>query len=220
MPHGKISMPEVIGVVVSAAPFSWILLINLNFRPRKHRQNVVARSDTRALFPQFGRILPIGKPKTGVCFAFDDFKRLGTEACYRRARVGNPGIPEKPKAHFLGGFGGERPKDFRPLGYDGNACLVGQCHIAERGCLNACLCVVGELKDGSECKVGAGANESPKRQIQFYPLRQFDGKMKTKDWSKLPTFPVPKEETRPEYSTKQPPWVDPATFFDQLTIVM
>jgi hypothetical protein len=44
--------------------------------------------------------------------------------------------------------------------------------------------------------------------------------MKTKDWSKLPTFSVPKEETRPEYSTKQPPWVDPATFFDQLPIVM
>ena len=28
-------------------------------------------------------------------------------------------------------------------------------------------------------------------QIQFYPLSQFDGKMKTKDWSKLPDFPVP-----------------------------
>jgi hypothetical protein len=26
-------------------------------------------------------------------------------------------------------------------------------------------------------------------QIQFYPLSQFDGEMKTKDWSKLPTFP-------------------------------
>jgi len=58
------------------------------------------------------------------------------------------------------------------------------------------------------------------RQIQFYPLSQFTGKMKTKDWSKLPTFPVPKEEKRPEYSTTQPPWVDPATFFDQLPAVM
>jgi hypothetical protein len=57
-------------------------------------------------------------------------------------------------------------------------------------------------------------------QIQFYPLSQFDGKMKTKDWSKLPTFPVPKEKTRPEYSSKQPPWVDPATFFDELPAVM
>ena len=57
-------------------------------------------------------------------------------------------------------------------------------------------------------------------QIQYYPLSQFDGKMKTRDWSKLPHFPVPKEETRPEYSTKQPPWVDPAVFFDQLAAVM
>ena len=57
-------------------------------------------------------------------------------------------------------------------------------------------------------------------QIQYYPLSQFDGKMKTKDWSKLPTFPVPKEASRPKYSTKQPPWVDPAVFFDQLPAVM
>ena len=58
------------------------------------------------------------------------------------------------------------------------------------------------------------------RQIQFYPLSQFDGKVKTKDWSKLPTFPVPKEASRPKYSTKQPPWVDPAVFFEQLPVVM
>jgi len=57
-------------------------------------------------------------------------------------------------------------------------------------------------------------------QIQVYPLSQFDGKMKTQDWSKLPHFPVPKEKVRPEYSTKQPPWVDPAVFFDQLPEVM
>jgi hypothetical protein len=57
-------------------------------------------------------------------------------------------------------------------------------------------------------------------QILFYPLAQFDGKMKTKDWSKLPTFPVPKEASRPKYSTKQPPWVDPAVFFEQLPVVM
>jgi hypothetical protein len=31
---------------------------------------------------------------------------------------------------------------------------------------------------------------------------------------------MPKEKTRPKYSTKQPPWVDPAVFFDQLTTVM
>ena len=57
-------------------------------------------------------------------------------------------------------------------------------------------------------------------QIQVYPLSQFDGKMKTMDWSKLPHSPVPKEKTRPKYSTKQPPWVDPAVFFDQLPAVM
>ena len=57
-------------------------------------------------------------------------------------------------------------------------------------------------------------------QILSYPLSQFDGKMKTKDWSKLPHFPVPEEKVRPEYSTKQPPWVDPAVFFDQLPAVM
>jgi len=57
-------------------------------------------------------------------------------------------------------------------------------------------------------------------QILFYPLSQFDGKMKTKDWSKLPSFPVPKETTRPKYSATQPPWVDPATFFEQLPTIM
>jgi hypothetical protein len=57
-------------------------------------------------------------------------------------------------------------------------------------------------------------------QVQYYPLSHFDGKMKSKDWSKLPHFPLPKETTRPEYSTKQPPWVDPAVFFDQLPDVM
>ncbi len=57
-------------------------------------------------------------------------------------------------------------------------------------------------------------------QIDIYPLSQFDGKMKTKDWSKLPVFPLPKEASRPKYSSKGPPWVDPATFFDELAIVM
>jgi hypothetical protein len=51
-------------------------------------------------------------------------------------------------------------------------------------------------------------------QIQFYPLSEFDGKMKTKDWSKLPNFPAPKStggETK---------WVVPEKFFDQLPGVM
>jgi len=55
-------------------------------------------------------------------------------------------------------------------------------------------------------------------QIQFYPLSQFDGKMKTKDWHKIPII---KRQGKPaKYSSTQPPWVDPATFFDHLPIVM
>jgi hypothetical protein len=30
--------------------------------------------------------------------------------------------------------------------------------------------------------------------ISFYPLSQFDGKMKITDWSKLPHFPAPESE--------------------------
>ncbi len=50
-------------------------------------------------------------------------------------------------------------------------------------------------------------------QIVFYPLSEFDGKMKTNDWSKLPNFPAPpsKGETK---------WVNPETFFDELPAVM
>ena len=50
-------------------------------------------------------------------------------------------------------------------------------------------------------------------QVVFYPLSEFDGKMKTKNWSKLPHFPAPesKGETK---------WVNPETFFDQLPAVM
>jgi hypothetical protein len=49
--------------------------------------------------------------------------------------------------------------------------------------------------------------------VVFYPLSEFDGNMKTKDWSKLPHFPAPK--TKGE--TK---WVNPETFFDELPAVM
>jgi hypothetical protein len=54
--------------------------------------------------------------------------------------------------------------------------------------------------------------------IMLYPLSQFDGKMKTKDWRKLPV--VTRKASPKEYSTTQPPWVDPETFFDELPIVM
>ena len=51
-------------------------------------------------------------------------------------------------------------------------------------------------------------------QVMFYPLSQFDGKMKTTDWSKSPSFPAP---AGPGGETK---WVQPDKFFDQLTAVM
>src|SRR5262245_52227262 len=41
-------------------------------------------------------------------------------------------------------------------------------------------------------------------QIGFYPLSEFDGKVKTKDWSTIPSFPVPKSTGGGEAK-----WVDP-----------
>jgi len=57
------------------------------------------------------------------------------------------------------------------------------------------------------------AIQSVINQVVFYPLSEFDGKMKTKDWSKLPHFPAPpsKGETK---------WVNPQTFFDELPAVI
>jgi len=52
-------------------------------------------------------------------------------------------------------------------------------------------------------------------QIDFYPLSQFDGKMKTTDWSKLPHFPAPKSSGKGESK-----WINPETFFDELPAVM
>jgi hypothetical protein len=52
-------------------------------------------------------------------------------------------------------------------------------------------------------------------QVVYYPLSEFDGKMKTKDWSKLPHFPAPKRTGKGEAS-----WVNPETFFGELPAVM
>jgi hypothetical protein len=52
-------------------------------------------------------------------------------------------------------------------------------------------------------------------QVVFYPPSEFDGKMKIKDWSKLPHIPAPKSSGKGE--TK---WVNPETFFDELPTVM
>ncbi|MFF0547300.1 DUF1254 domain-containing protein [Nocardia thailandica] len=52
-------------------------------------------------------------------------------------------------------------------------------------------------------------------QIMVYPLTEFTGQMKTKNWSDVPSFPVEADSTGEE--TK---WVRPETFFDQLPEVL
>ena len=52
-------------------------------------------------------------------------------------------------------------------------------------------------------------------QVVAYPLKEYDGKMKTVDWSKVPTIPGPKSSGGEE--TK---WVVPEKFFDQLPEVL
>jgi hypothetical protein len=52
-------------------------------------------------------------------------------------------------------------------------------------------------------------------QIDFYPLSQFDGKMKITDWSKLRHFSAP-----PSSGKGEAKWVNPETYFDELPAVM
>jgi hypothetical protein len=59
------------------------------------------------------------------------------------------------------------------------------------------------------------AIQSLLRQIMVYPLTEFDGQMKTKDWTKVPSFPAPSGAGKGE--TK---WVIPESFFDQLAEVL
>ncbi|MBF6023987.1 DUF1254 domain-containing protein [Lysobacter niastensis] len=49
-------------------------------------------------------------------------------------------------------------------------------------------------------------------QIDMYPLSKFDGKMKTRDWSKTPDFPAPP----PQPDGSEAPKVDPKKFWDEL----
>jgi hypothetical protein len=53
-------------------------------------------------------------------------------------------------------------------------------------------------------------------QVMVYPLSQFDGKMKTKDWKKVPNFPAPAGSQGQE----DVHWVDPNTFFDELPEIL
>ena len=58
------------------------------------------------------------------------------------------------------------------------------------------------------------AIQSVLSQIMVYPLSEFDGKMKTMDWKKIPHFPAP------ESSGGEIKWVIPEKFFDELPTVM
>jgi hypothetical protein len=59
------------------------------------------------------------------------------------------------------------------------------------------------------------AVQSVLNRVNFYPLSEFDGRVKTTDWSKLPNIPAPSSSGEGE--TK---WVNPETFFDELPAVM
>jgi hypothetical protein len=54
-------------------------------------------------------------------------------------------------------------------------------------------------------------------QIVFYPLKDYDGKMKTIDWKKTPDIPVPNADSASQGETK---WVIPEKFFDQFPKVL
>lgn len=52
-------------------------------------------------------------------------------------------------------------------------------------------------------------------QVMMYPLSEFDGKMKTTDWSKIPTYKMDMGSTGGEAK-----WVIPETFFDEFGLVL
>lgn len=54
-------------------------------------------------------------------------------------------------------------------------------------------------------------------QVVFYPLKDFDGKMKTVDWKNAPNFPNPAATAASAGETK---WVVPEKFFDELPLVL
>lgn len=55
-------------------------------------------------------------------------------------------------------------------------------------------------------------------QVLMYPLGQFDGTMKTRDYSKSPQFPAPEATTNAAQGETR--WVKPDTYFDDLAVVM
>lgn len=58
------------------------------------------------------------------------------------------------------------------------------------------------------------AVQAPVTGVMMHPLAEFDGKMKTTDWTKLPVLPAAPEG---EEETK---WVIPDKFADQLSMVL
>jgi hypothetical protein len=52
-------------------------------------------------------------------------------------------------------------------------------------------------------------------QVVVYPLREFDGKLKTKHWKQVPSLPASGLHAENEIY-----WVNPATFFDQLPDIL
>src|SRR5271169_4148828 len=52
-------------------------------------------------------------------------------------------------------------------------------------------------------------------EMVFYPLSKYDGKMKIKDWSKLPHLPAPKSDGKGE--TK---WVKPEAYYQELPLIL
>lgn len=54
-------------------------------------------------------------------------------------------------------------------------------------------------------------------QVVFYPLSDFDGKMKTVDWKKSPTIPNPAATSASAGETK---WVVPEKFFDEFPQIL
>jgi len=76
----------------------------------------------------------------------------------------------------------------------------------------AALCPRVFMDDTSEDRQ---AVQSVLSQVMAYPLSQFDGKLKTKDWKKVPSFPAPAGQGAGEIQ-----WVNPEAFFDQLPGVL
>ena len=78
---------------------------------------------------------------------------------------GTQAFPRNRKPISWAGSEAKDQRTFVPLDMTATHASLAN-HIAEGGCLNACLRVVGESKDGCECKLGAGAHESPKRHFR------------------------------------------------------